>query len=123
MTDPYSVETFASGSASNLKFSPSFAQKSLCDCAVSTLTPRITAPAPSYFAKSRWKLCASMVQPLEILRIKIEDYPFAAIIFKAHLRALACRKTKIRGRFTDFGLLLRFCSLHQTQCSEYGDCR
>src|SRR5438045_8323911 len=55
MTDPYSVETFASGSASNLKLSPSFAQKSLCDCAVSTLTPRTTASACSNFARSRWR--------------------------------------------------------------------
>ena len=32
-----------SGSASNLKLNPSFVQKSLCDLAVSTLTPRLTA--------------------------------------------------------------------------------
>jgi len=49
----YSVETFASGSASSLKFRPSFAQKSLCDCAVSTLTPRMTTPASLYFERSR----------------------------------------------------------------------
>src|SRR5438094_227841 len=58
------IETFPSGSASNLKLSPSFAQKSLCDCAVSTLTPRTTALACSYFARSRWKFFASIVQPL-----------------------------------------------------------
>src|SRR6266571_4270332 len=62
--DRFSVDTFASGSASSLKLSPSFVQNSLCDWAVSTLTPRTTAPDCSYFARSRWKFLASMVQPL-----------------------------------------------------------
>src|SRR5881409_99371 len=38
--------------------------KSFCESALSTLTPRITAPISSYLARSRWKLCASSVHPL-----------------------------------------------------------
>ena len=53
MIEPYCSETFASVSASNLKFKPSLAQNSLCDSALSTLTPSMTAFAASYFSRSR----------------------------------------------------------------------
>ena len=61
--DSYAEETLPSGSDSRVKCSPSLAQKSLWDWAVSTLTPRMTALAFVYCSRSRWKLWASSVQP------------------------------------------------------------
>ena len=43
MSDPYCFETACDVSASSLKFRPSLTQNFLCDSALSTLTPRITA--------------------------------------------------------------------------------
>jgi hypothetical protein len=63
ITEPYAADVVASGSESSLKFTPSLAQKLLCDSAASTLTPKITAFVCEYFARSRWKSCASRVQP------------------------------------------------------------
>ena len=50
MTEPYSVETFASESESSLNCRFSFAQKSLCEFALSTLTPSTTAFAAKHLA-------------------------------------------------------------------------
>ena len=58
-----SRETDLSVSASSLNVRPCFAQNSWWLPVESTLTPTITARFCSYLARSRWKLCASMVQP------------------------------------------------------------
>ena len=53
----------------------------------------------------------------EILRIEIKHHPFAAIVFQAHLRAIARGKTKIRRRSSRLRLILRLRSLHERQCN------
>jgi hypothetical protein len=63
ISDPYFVVTARSASDRSLKSSPSFVQKPLWESTVSRLTPRTTACRSSYLARSRWKLCASTVQP------------------------------------------------------------
>jgi len=63
MIEPYFCVTAWLGSASSLKFKPSLVQKLLWEVTSSTLTPRITAFFCVYLSRSRWKLCASTVQP------------------------------------------------------------
>src|SRR5258707_10759271 len=47
--------------------------------------PTITAFRLSYRDKSRWKLCASSVQPLVIIfRVEIKHYPFSAELLEAY---------------------------------------
>src|SRR5215469_635990 len=62
-SDPYSSTTLCSVSESRWNVRLSFAQNCLWLSVESTLTPRITAPAALYLSRSRWKLCASIVQP------------------------------------------------------------
>src|SRR5260221_9656283 len=64
ITESYFAETSLFVSASSLKVRLSFAQNSWFDFSSCMLTPRITAFFASYLARSRWKLCASIVQPV-----------------------------------------------------------
>src|ERR1019366_912754 len=62
-SEPYWSTIFLSVSESSLNVRLSLVQNSLWLSVESTLTPRITACCCSYFGRSRWKLCASMVHP------------------------------------------------------------
>ena len=60
-----------------------------------------------------------------VLRIKIENDPFALEIFQADLRSVAGRQSKFRRRLAGGrlrGLTLSFCALHKSECSQADDC-
>jgi len=58
----------------------------------------------------------------EILRVKIEHHPFAAIIFQAYLVAVAGGELEVRRGCSRRRLFLSFSRWHDGQCNEAEDC-
>src|SRR5262249_10112578 len=98
-TDPYAVEIFASGSERSLKESPSFAQKSLWDSALShRVGGHVGVGRLVFFDVAPEVVRLERAPAGEVLRVEVKDHPLAAVVGEIDRFPLVARQRERRRR-------------------------